>query len=201
MFDNPTRIFSKEAKEERVIEELKKHYQVFHFTGHGVHEPSNPKQSYLALTGNETLTLETLLKLPSKENKLPPLSSYQLVSLSACETAITRNQTITTEYVGLVSGFLCLGVSYVVSSLWTVESGATTTLMIEFYRLFKQGIPETVALAKAQKWLREVTVSELAEEFYPEVIKLIPENKGSIRSILKSELRKCKRMKQENPNY
>ncbi|MEH1845398.1 MAG: CHAT domain-containing protein [Nostoc sp.] len=91
------------------------------------------------------------------------LQSYQLVTLAACETAITGNHTIITEYVELVSGFMGCGVAHVVSTLWTVESAASALMMIQFYQLLQQGQSQAVALAEATQWLRNITNAQLAE--------------------------------------
>ena len=80
----------------------------------------------------EYLTLEEICQIN--------LSGYQLVSLSACETAITGNQTITEEYVGLVSAFVYQRVQYVISTLWTVADDASSLLMIYFYWQLKRPV-------------------------------------------------------------
>jgi CHAT domain-containing protein len=128
-------------------------YSIFHFTGHGTYDSQHPKKSAIALSGEEYLTLEEICQIN--------LSGYQLVSLSACETAITGNQTITEEYVGLVSAFLYQRVHYVISTLWTVTDDASSLLMICFYLQLKKGKSPAVALAKATKWLRNLTERKL----------------------------------------
>jgi CHAT domain-containing protein len=91
-----------------------------------------------------------------------PFTRYQLIGIAACETALTGNQTITTEYVGLVSGFMRQGASCVLSTLWVVEDVSSTLLTIEFYRRFTAGMAPATALKQAQQWLRTVTYPELA---------------------------------------
>ncbi|MBP5976563.1 CHAT domain-containing protein [Brasilonema sp. CT11] len=91
------------------------------------------------------------------------LSHYELVSLSACETAVTGNQTISTEYVGLVSGFVRQGVAHVVSTLWRVESVSSALFMMEFYRQLNRDIEPTTALKQTQIWLASVKYSELVQ--------------------------------------
>jgi CHAT domain-containing protein len=108
------RLAGSDATKENVEKALTSGYNFFHFTGHGTYDFQNPKRSVLALSKTDRLTLEDILQLP--------FHNYQMVSLSACETAITGTQTITTEYVGLVSGFISKGVTNVVNTLWRVES-------------------------------------------------------------------------------
>ena len=191
-FDNSTRLTGIDATKEQVMGSLADEHSIFHFTGHAAYEFNNPKESYLALTDKDRLTLENVLHLD--------LISYRLVSLVACETAITGNQTIITEYAGLVSGFLSQGVSYVLSTLWTVESGASAVIMIKFYRLLRKGIPEPVALARAQRWLRQLSCRKLAKlyEFYQDAIKRLPDDEGRLEPFLKTELRIVGRME---PSY
>ena len=193
LFNNPQRLAGKDATKTAVEAVLPTGYSIFHFTGHGTYNFNCPSQSALILSGKDKLTLEDILRLP--------LNSYQLVSLSSCETALTGNQTITTEYVGLVSAFLYQQVSHVVSTLWTVESAASALFMIKFYRLRSKGKPEAVALRKTQQWLRQLSAANLAR-LYPYVIhhpSLAKEH--NIRPFLKTELRKLNKMAPTDKPY
>ena len=141
-------------------------YNIFHFSGHASYDSKQPQESALYLRpdeirGDETdaktnpdLTLADIKNLHLK----PP---YQLVSLSSCETAITGNQTIEAEYVGLVSAFLYQGTSCVVSSLWVVDDASTSLLMIYFYEEIKKGETPNIALATATKRLKNMTYKEV----------------------------------------
>ena len=179
LFPNSTRIQSKLVTQTAIETVLENPHQILHFTGHATYNFNNPKLSYLALAGEEKITIENLLQLT--------LSNYQLVTLSACETAITGNQTITTEYVGLVSAFISRGVSYVVSTLWVVESAASALIMIKFYRLFNKGVSAPLALKKAQKWLRNLTPSQLTR-LYQIVVAKLPDDQWLIRGFLEDEI-------------
>jgi len=129
-------------------------HTIFHFTGHGYYDFFSPINSALALSGSDRLTLKAIGNLD--------LSSYQLACLCACETAIAGNQTITKEYIGIVSAFMYSGVANVVSTLWTVESISSALLMIEFHRRYvEEEQSADVALAAAKHWLRNVTKEDL----------------------------------------
>jgi CHAT domain-containing protein len=154
MFANSHRLAGSDATKENVENALTSGYKFFHFTGHGTYNFQNPKRSVLALSKTDRLTLEDILQLP--------FNNYQMVSLSACETAITGSQTITTEYVGLVSGFISKGVRNVVSTLWRVESISSALFAIAFYRQRNRDTAPAAALKRTQRWLRSVTYSELA---------------------------------------
>ncbi|MBD1920115.1 CHAT domain-containing protein [Microcoleus sp. FACHB-831] len=186
MFSNTTRIAATEATKSKLQDALQQSHQIFHFTGHGSYNFNNPKLSALALSGKDRLAIEEILPLAF------PDSSYQLVSLSACETAISGNQSITTEYVGLVSGFLRWGVAHVVTTLWTVESAASALVMMQFYRLLATN-PPAEALAQALRWLRDLTVEDLTK-FYQAEREKLPDDEGTIRPFLRRELKQLDRM-------
>jgi CHAT domain-containing protein/tetratricopeptide (TPR) repeat protein len=150
------RIPGKEATQKRVTDALSSaEYQYFHFTGHGTYNFPNPKRSALALNQKDRLRVEDICQLD--------LSHLQIVSLSACETALTGNQTITDEYFGLASGFLRQGVEYFISTLWRVESISSALFMMEFYRCLLGGVEPAVAVKQTQDWLRNVTYRKLAQ--------------------------------------
>jgi CHAT domain-containing protein/ribosomal protein S16 len=130
----------------------------FHFSGHGYHVPDNPRDSALALVKPQKLTLGDIF-----DNQQLDLSQYELICLSACETGITSTYSLVDEYVGLASGFLAKGATYVLSTLWTVDERSTALLMIQFYQLIELGNTPTIALKQAKKWLRQLTYQQLVE--------------------------------------
>src|SRR5438094_7936351 len=72
-----------------------------------------------------------------------------LVTLSACETALGQN--VTGEgIIGLTRAFFYAGARSVVASLWDVEDDATSRFMQRFYRNIRQGQPIDVALQHAK---------------------------------------------------
>lgn len=154
LFANSTPIVRDQATKASVIEKLDNNYHVFHFTGHGEYNSEQPENSRLGLANDDYLT--------AKEISHRNLESYNLVTIAACETALTGNQTITTEYVGLVSAFLRAKVTYVLSSLWTVEEISNAWIIIRFYQFLQEGMAPARALHQAQQWLRTVTNADLA---------------------------------------
>jgi CHAT domain-containing protein len=76
---------------------------------------------------------------------------------------VSGNPTITSEYVGLSSGFLRSGVSAVLSTLWQVQSDASTLFFLYFYQQLHQEYPSPVAFTAAQHWLKTVTREDLAQ--------------------------------------
>lgn len=65
----------------------------------------------------------------------------------------------------MVGGFAAAGVKYVISCLWTADDFASAVLMAEFYRQYKgRKLSPPAALRAAKKYLRRVTIQELAEK-------------------------------------
>lgn len=137
---------------------LQKNNGYFHFTGDGYHVPDNPRESALVLAESEELTLAEIF-----DNEQLDLSKYELICLSACETGITSADSLLDEYVGLVSGFLAQGATYVLSTLWTVDERTTALLIIQFYQLMQQGNTPAIALKQAKQWLCQLTYEQLAK--------------------------------------
>ncbi|MEP6488748.1 CHAT domain-containing protein [Microcoleus vaginatus GB2-A3] len=165
MFNKSTRLGEDAATLDEVETLWQKPHDIFHFTGHGSYNFDNPLESTLYLSNTHRLTVREIIK--------HDLSNYKLICLPACETALTDKQTILAEYVGLTSGFMRARVGCVVSTLWPIESGASTLLMIYFYQRWREaGDSLPVALANAQKWLREATREDLAAWYQREIDKI-----------------------------
>ena len=162
-------------------------HQVLHFTGHGAYNSLDPAQSCLFLEGSDRLTLGDIVPLD--------MSTYHLVCLAACETAVTGDQTITTEYVGLVSAFLKAQVGCVVSTLWRVESAASAILVVQFYRELQQGQSPPLALKAAQTFLRTAIRTDLIQW----LDWAIPKLPRSLSLILESERELITMMTTEQP--
>jgi tetratricopeptide (TPR) repeat protein len=191
MFDNPKRYQGVQATKNVVEDALSSNYNIFHFTGHAIDNFIEPKKSQLVLSGEDKLTLEEISQ--------KTLTSYNLITLSACETAIT-NQTITTEYLGLANGFLSRGSAHVISTLWTVESTANALLMIEFYRRRQPNKLEATALAEATKWLKELTVGELTK-WYENLLNTLPVDEFRIKAYLATEMYRTRKVAADEKLY
>ncbi len=138
---------AKQATKAQLAATLPEGYRVLHFSGHGVYDASIPAQSCLFLSEGDRFNLIDIVQ--------QDLSQFDLVTLAACETAITGSESLTDEYVGLVSAFLSAGVRTVLSTLWRVESEASMVLIVEFYRNLRQGMTPALALKQAQYFLSE----------------------------------------------
>ena len=90
-------------------------------------EPGLPEQSYLLLGNGQELTI------PSISN-LYDLNQYDLVVLSACETALGGPGKDGLEIAGLAHYFLTDDrADTVIASLWKVNDASTSELMQRFY--------------------------------------------------------------------
>ncbi|EPF22454.1 MAG: tetratricopeptide repeat protein [Microcystis aeruginosa Ma_MB_F_20061100_S19] len=147
------RISPKKASRENVRKALENAHKTFHFTGHGFYDSFRPQESAIALSDG-LLTVRDINKLN--------LSSYRLVCLAACETALTGKDGITTEYVGLVSAFRAAGATNVVSTLWPVKEISSAWFMINFYQRLLAGESPALALKNTQNWLKNITWQQLA---------------------------------------
>lgn len=133
--------------------------QWLHFSCHGVTNPTDPRDSALALHRGERLGLSELLTLQ------PPPNS-RLVVMSACETAVsTTALTFGGEFLGLPAGWMVAGTSSVVGSLWTVGDMPTALLMVRMSELLIAGNEIPTALAEAQRWLRNLDSAGILAEF------------------------------------
>jgi CHAT domain-containing protein len=131
---------------------------IFHFSGHGTYDWSDPQQSGL-LCADKTLSLHTI-------QRQMDLSRTRLVCLSACETGVVDVRQSPDEFVGLSAGFMVAGAPAVLSSLWPVSDRSTMLLLERFYdNYLNQGLSLAASLQKAQQWLRTVTNQELAEYY------------------------------------
>ena len=120
-----------------------------HIACHGWFDDTDPLASYLETGKDEQLTAREVLETWSLQ--------AELVVLSACETGISQILR-GDEPMGLVRAFLYAGAQSVLVSQWPVDDLATFLLMVRFYEELQAG-PEylSVALMKAQTWLRELT--------------------------------------------
>lgn len=126
-----------------------------HFACHGWFNHDKPLSSALEIGPNERLTADEILRHWDLR--------AELVTLSACQTGVSRVLR-GDEPMGLVRAFLYAGARSVLVSQWPVEDLPTYLLMLHFYwslqaqRVFEKDM----ALADAQKWLRELTRNDVA---------------------------------------
>ncbi|HEX6900222.1 MAG TPA: CHAT domain-containing protein [Thermoanaerobaculia bacterium] len=120
-------------------------FRILHFATHGILNPEQPLLSSLALARGGSLPAHEIYDLD-----LPA----ELVTLSACETALGRDVPGEGLVSGLPRAFLYAGAARVLVSLWEVEDQSASELITVFYRGLFQGLPPARALQEAQRTLR-----------------------------------------------
>ena len=119
--------------------------RILHFATHGLIDEIHTDRSGLVLTAAPPQD-DGLLR--TREIYTLPLRA-QLVTLSACQTALGRH--VTGEgIIGLTRAFFCAGARAVVASLWDIEDASTARLMQRFYANIRDGEPIDVALQHAK---------------------------------------------------
>jgi CHAT domain-containing protein/predicted negative regulator of RcsB-dependent stress response len=129
--------------EQATVEALKENSSdadVLHIACHGHFRPDNPLFSSLGLHEGR-LTVRDIYHL-----------SFQgsFVALSACETAL-NSIVAGEELIGLARGFLSIGASSLLLTLWTVNDEAAARLMKDFYENLRAGETAASALRTSQR--------------------------------------------------
>jgi CHAT domain-containing protein len=154
-------------------------YSVIHLATHAVIDAGVPARSAVILT-------QTGLPDPLQQvlNNKPPFDgrltvreiqhgwqlNAELVTLSACETALGRDAG-GEGFVGFTQALLISGARSVCLSLWKVNDLATSLLMKRFYQNWlgkREGLDKRLskveALREAKQWLRELTDENIQHE-------------------------------------
>lgn len=122
---------------------------LFHFTGHGVFDASEPMDSYLKISSD--------VKIKSQEFYHGKFHSdrMKLIALSACETGkLTVSEG--DEIWGFARALFGSGAKSLLLSMWKVEDQAGHDLMLEFYgNLFTKNLPLGKSLGLAQRTMLE----------------------------------------------
>lgn len=113
--------------------------QVLHIAAHGRHRLDQPDLSYVQLADVQLYANDVL------QQDL----SYELVTLSACETWQAR-VAASEDLIGIGRSFLYAGAGALVSSLWQVNDQTTLSLMSRFYAALHAGASKAAALRQAQ---------------------------------------------------
>ncbi len=139
--------------------------RILHFATHGLADPYDPLLSALVLAPSRADGSDGFLEA-AEVMADERLSGADLVTLSACETAV--GMTHGSEGVlGLTWAFLAAGNRTVLASLWPVDDVATAFLMDRFYQNLlgqrtglESPMPKAEALMEAGQWLRNLTLDE-----------------------------------------
>jgi CHAT domain-containing protein len=113
------------------------------------------ERTYLALAGANLPAANPADdgRLTAAEASAMDLEGTELVTLSACDTALGQIQTGEGVY-GLQRALTVAGARSTLLSLWKVSSERTTVFMKEFYQRLKAGQPRADALRDTQAFFR-----------------------------------------------
>ena len=147
-----------------------------HLATHGVIDEGVPARSAVILTqtGLPDPLEQVLNHKPVFDGRLSVREiqrgwdlKAELVTLSACETALGRDAG-GEGFVGFTQALLMSGTRSVCLSLWKVDDTATALLMQRFYANLlgrrpglSQPMPKAEALAEAKAWLRNLTTEKV----------------------------------------
>jgi CHAT domain-containing protein/tetratricopeptide (TPR) repeat protein len=154
-------------------------YRYVHLATHGIFDDSRPLQSAVILARDRLPDPIKQLEegRPVYDGRLTAEEVLQhwdlhadLVTLSACQTALGEHQT-GEGFVGFTQALLLSGARSVCLSLWKVDDTATALLMQRFYANLlgqRPGLTKPLgkaeALVEAKRWLRELTAEEAVKQ-------------------------------------
>jgi CHAT domain-containing protein len=126
---------------------------LIHLATHGTLDAIEPRRSSLALADDAEICVYELMLMRLQA---------RLVVLSACSTA-KGETTGGDDILGLTRGLLAAGAQQAIVSLWPVDDDATALFMEAFYRELRGGATPATALQCAQRSVRSLTDTEIAE--------------------------------------
>jgi CHAT domain-containing protein len=144
-------VYSREKATETIAKKKVSSFNIVHFAIHGEFNDRQPLQSGLLLAKDE----ENDGYLQVHEIFGMDLRNASLVTLSACETALSKIFG-GDDLVGLSRGFIYAGTPSLLATLWKVDDPATSKLMEYFYQNWKQGMSKPEALRQAQIALKNI---------------------------------------------
>nr|WP_322686222.1 CHAT domain-containing tetratricopeptide repeat protein [Nostoc sp. DedQUE07]MDZ8132662.1 CHAT domain-containing tetratricopeptide repeat protein [Nostoc sp. DedQUE07] len=122
-------------------------FDFLHLATHGCFKTEDCKK--VKLKNNTLLFADKPLDIANAA--LLGLQGTQLITLSACQTAVDTNlNDASTGLAGVAYIFERAGAKAVMASLWAVDDEATQQLMVQFYQNLKQGMTKGEALQKAK---------------------------------------------------
>lgn len=145
-------VFVRGDASEDKVKNLSAEFNAIHFATHGNLDYVDVRNSYLTLASNTgagedgRLTIEEVWGLSN-------LNEFNLVTLSACQTAVS-DEIIQGWMVNPANAFFDVGVKTVIASLWQVDDEATSILMNAFYGNLKT-MNKVEALSRAKLTLQK----------------------------------------------
>jgi len=131
-------------------EQLLKKYKIVHIASHFSINSGDASRSFLLLGDGDTLPVSELNINPLFKNKF---ASVELLTLSACDTAVGETESNGREVEGFAYVAQQNGAKAILATLWSVADESTSLLMSEFYRRRKENpkITKAEAMQNAQQ--------------------------------------------------
>ena len=136
-----------EVTKKAVVAEEMLAKRIVHFATHGRLDSSEPLKSYIQLAASDSTELS---QLTLGEVGGLAFNKVDLVTLSACETAVGEKEPDGAELTTLAHTFTVAGATTVLASLWSVGDESTKEFMVEFYRQLAAGQSKAAAVQSAQ---------------------------------------------------
>ncbi len=134
-----------------------------HLFCHGKFDREEPERSGLWLAKGEVLDLRRIAGDLA-------LTNCRLVSLAACETAISAGGALSAEQIGLPAAFLQAGAPAVVATLWPILGGVASMIIPRVYDLIlERNLTPAQALSRAVVEFRERRLPEAFVEGLDEI--------------------------------
>lgn len=142
----PGRVFMDDAFTLPAFQQaVRERFNVLHIASHFHFEPGNAAASRLLMGDGSTTPLSTLAAPAWR------LDSVDLITLSACKTALSDDDGFGLEVDGLAALLQAQGAGAIVASLWSVSDDSTAQLMRTFYAQMREpGVTVVQALRRAQ---------------------------------------------------
>jgi len=141
--------FVNKAATEKTAKDNLSEKRFVHFATHGILNYTDYSQSYLKFLPDKDTTDGNNGQLTIDEIKALDISGCELVTLSACETAV--NKVLAKGWqISPANSFLLNRVKSVVATLWKVDDQATSILMEAFYSNLNKQMDKVDALRQAQ---------------------------------------------------
>jgi CHAT domain-containing protein len=133
-----------EFNEKALEAQLLRGYKVVHVASHFSLNPGDSTRSFLLLGDGNILTVDKI-----KNNPKLSFKGVELLTLSACQTAVVEKDSSGKEIEGFGYVAQQKGAKAILATLWSVADESTQLFMSEFYRLRKQN-PQLTKAATLQ---------------------------------------------------
>jgi CHAT domain-containing protein/Tfp pilus assembly protein PilF len=144
-----------EFNESALESQLLQGYKLIHIASHFSLNPGDSTRSFLLLGDGNVLTVDNI-----KNNPRLSFRGIELLTLSACQTAVVEKDSSGKEIEGFGYVAQQKGAKAILATLWSVADESTQLLMSEFYRLHK-GNPRLTKAAALQLAQQEMIEGKL----------------------------------------